>query len=626
MTDTPDSPQSVHQVNQIYLINVQKMYKHYITGSSTPGDNEQGEIIGIDDVRGEISVSVTGTTTANLINSLHISPTSTTPAPTPNTSTPVRFAQESRCHAFYRIIGLPVVSADGKSFYNPGLDVIKVSGVGRQITLDKKIQIANSVGADFEKLSQSRETYVGGVAQIFSVPDSIEAGVLALTSGTYGKKGVPNIRKFNIPFSNNPDAANKPLDLKNGIAEQAYTTPGSIISNVTLWGENEVFLADFQDANGAKPNVSVGGYKIMSQHEHIIRPFMVDPRIDFSVGASRSKTVSGVSKRVAVPFVPDSSYLTAGSTSFADTPLLEKIITQRAKQFKSTTDAGQAAQQQIDFLKKIKTIVNPGTSSPSKPFSAIFSDQIFQISQQDMFNKYVSKMQSLVDALVDQMQFIHGIQGLWYWLPKPDQRGPEGGCTVRNLPITEGFNTDFYTTLDKDVVANQIQFFIANITSSAAQANAIPDLAGTGKTIPVFTFDSNTSDSEGDTTSDTMKTLTQRRTSELTDAGRALQVVEMIMGEFSGLGLCDIVVIVGALWTMPFADLLGFLDVDAFSRAQKLLPNGQSIPTQTTAGHNIGTGDGVQDSLQTLSIYVTGFYQIMDGMLAQSFGQNGSGA
>ncbi|MGO9428290.1 hypothetical protein, partial [Rhodoblastus sp.] len=58
--------------------------------------------------------------TTDLIASLNINPNSTTAAPTPNTTTPVLLAQESRCHAFYRILGLPVVNASGSQYYNPG--------------------------------------------------------------------------------------------------------------------------------------------------------------------------------------------------------------------------------------------------------------------------------------------------------------------------------------------------------------------------------------------------------------------------------------------------------------------------------------------------------------------------
>ncbi len=619
MTDSP-TPQSTFQNYQNFKLNIQKMYKHYITGGSTPGDNEAPEIPGIDDVRATISVSTTGQTTANLIKSLNISPTSTTPASTPNTATPVQFAQESRCHAFYRIIGFPVINSDMSLFYNPGLDVIRQydaqgNPIPRTITLDKKIQIASNVDPKFESISQSREAYVAGTAQIFSVPQSVEAGVLALTSGTYGSNGSPNIRKFNAPFAVNTQL--NPFDFS--IADQAYSTPGNILSNSSLVGTQTVTLADYQDGNGVKPNIGIGGYKIMQQHEHIIVPFMVDPRIDFSVWANRSSTVQGVSRRIAVPFVPDASYQVAGSSNFSDTPYLEKIITKRFSTFNNTIDAGQATQDLVNYVKDFKSIQSVQIGSTS--ISDIFSNQIFKLSQQAAFAKYLNKIQSMTDALSAAMKVIHSRQGTYYWLPIPSQSGPEGGCTIRDVPININFNTDnLVTPGDTDIIANQLNFFMTNINSGASQANATPDVAGVSAPAPKFTFDSDTSDSEGDVTSDTKDLLLKIRTQLLTDAGDALQIVEMIMGEFSGLGLCDIIAILGALNVMPKEYLLGFLDDDAYARAQAVIGGIPANRSSLTASD--GKAVNITSSMNALASYVSSFYQIMDKMFQASFGNN----
>lgn len=610
MTDTP---QSTYRNYQNLRLNIPKMYKHYITGGSTPGDNEAPEIPGIDDVRATISVSTTGQTSANLIKSLNISPTSTTPASTPNTATPVQSAQESRCHAFYRIIGFPVVASD-KRFYNPGLDVIRQydatgSPVPRTVTLEKKIQIAQNVDPKFEAISQSREAYAAGTAQIFSVPNSVEAGVLALTSGTYGTNGSPNIRKFNAPFTVNTDL--DPFDFD--IAKQAYSKPGSIISTFSLVGTQEVPLADYQDGNGVKPNIGIGGYKILQQHEHIIVPFAVDPRIDFSVWANKSNTISGVSRRIAVPFVPDASFQMAGSSNFSDTPYLEKIITKRFATFNNTKDAGPATQDIVDYVKQFKTIQDIKIGSTT--ISNIFSNNIFKLQEQDAFAKYLNKIQSMTDALSAAMKVIHAKQGLYYWLPIPSQNGPEAGCSVRDVPININFNSDHLVYPgDTDLVINQLNFFMTNINSGASRAKAVPDVAGVSSPDQKFTFDSDTSDSEGDVTSDTKDILIKIRKSLLSDASDALQVVEMIMGEFSGLGLCDIIAVLGALNVMPSENLLGFLDDDAYDRAKTKL--GQALPAKPT----------LDASMKSLASFVSTFYQIMDKMFQAAFGNNAIGS
>ncbi len=93
---TDDTPQSNSQSNQNFDPDVRKMFKHFVTGGNTPDDNETHQNIGIDDIRGQISATVTNSTTENLIKALNINPTSNTIAGTPNTTTQVELAQESR--------------------------------------------------------------------------------------------------------------------------------------------------------------------------------------------------------------------------------------------------------------------------------------------------------------------------------------------------------------------------------------------------------------------------------------------------------------------------------------------------------------------------------------------------
>lgn len=601
-----DPAQSNFQSNQNFDPDVREMYKHFVTGGNTPNDNATGQNVGIDDLRGLISTNVTGQTTKNLISSLNISPTSTTPSSTPNTATPVQVAQESRCHTFYRIIGFPVVSSDGNTFYNPGLDIIKQAGSTRKITLATKIQIAGNVGKAFEDISNARETYASGAAQIFSVPQSIEAGTLSLTSGTYGSKGNVNVRKFAQPFIKTTDPLNFTID------NQSYSAPGDILSTYSLVGDKEVLLADYQDASGVKPNPGIGNYRVMLQHRHIITPFMVDPRIDFSIWAAESKTTTGLSKRVAVPFVPDASYLKTSDTAKAERPLLEKVITDRFSSLTVATDAGKATSDLVNYVKGFKNIqsVNIGNTT----ISNIFSGSIFKVSQQQSFAQYLSTIQALMFKLVDSMRIIHARQGNYYWLPQPSTNGPEGGSTVRDVPLNSNISTDLITINDFDIITNQAQVILSSINSSISQSTATPDPGSYAFANYKLTFDPNTSNSQGDLSSKTKDTLTSKRKRLLTQAGDALQIVEMIMGEFSGLGLADIVAIMGALYVMPATDLLGFLDDDAIVRAEQVL--GQ--PTGSLQGQR----PSVKQSLTSLTNTVNGFYQVMDSIFQDYLNNN----
>lgn len=601
-----DVPQSNFQSNQNYNPDIKKMFAHYVTGGNTPDDNAPGENVGIDDIRAKISVSVTGTSTADLIKSLNIDP-SAKPAGTPNTTTPVLLAQESRCHAFYRIIGFPVVTADMSQFYNPGLDVIKQKDVTRQITLATKISIANRVGALFENISAAREKWAANTAQVFSVPESVEAGVLALTSGTYGSGGNINKRLFNSPFISNSSL--NAFDFS--ILDQTYATP----TQTSLVGNKEVLLSVYQGANASatdpnEPNLSITNPSVFFKHQHIIVPFMVDPRIDFSVWASKSPTYGNLSKRIAVPFVPDASYLMAGSTATAERPLLEQIIRKRIYQSTQTMGAGQAAAETIQYVQSFKTIQNI-TTVGGTPISNIFSDSSFNLSQQDSFATALSIIQAMMFKLVDSMRIVHYAQGQYYWLPEPSANGPEGGSSIRPVPLNQFISLDLFTPNDIDIAWSQAQVFFANLTSNTTQSNATPDVGDSTPAPGLFSFTSDTSDSQGNVSSQTMETLNGKRNRVLGKAGDALQVIEMIMGEFSGLGLADIIAIVYSLYVMPINNVLGFLDDDAYARAKSIL--GPDLPAKNTS---------IQDCMTSLAQTVSGFYQIMDQIFQDYLSNN----
>lgn len=606
-----ETPQSNFQNDQNGDPDVRKMFKHFVTGGHTPDDNETTQNIGIDDIRGQISVNVTGPGTEDLIKSLNIDPNSNTIAGTPNTSTPVLLAQESRCHAFYRIIGFPVITADKKRFYNPGLDIIIGKDIKRTLTLKEKLSIASNVGKEFEKLSQAREIYAQETSKLFSVPTSVEAGVLSLTSGTYGKNGV-NKRKFAESFK-----STAPFDY--AIDKQSYSSPGDISSTYSLVGGNQIRLADYQDVNADaskefKPNKD---FNILKSHQHIIKPFMVDPRIDFSIWGAESKSSAGVSKRIAVPFVPNASYLKTSSTANAERPLLEKIITDRFAT-PSVQAAGVNAESIISYVKGIKSIQSITIGGTS--ISSIFSGSVFKLSQQEAFAQSISTIRALIFKLVDSMRIVHARQGSYYWLPIPSTSGPEGGCSIREVPLSKNINTLLITSADFDIIEKQVGVLLSNLSSSSPSPTATPDPGSFAFSSYKLTFDSSTSDANGNLSSKSQDTVNTIRNSALEQAGEALQIIEMIMGEFSGLGLCDIIAIMGALYVMPLNDhtdtgnLLGFLDNDAIDRAEVVL--------KQPSGSLRSARSGIVPAMTSLCDTVNAFYQIMDKIFEDFLNDN----
>lgn len=602
MADSSDTPQNNFQSVQNQDPDVKQMFKDFVTGGATPNNNEPSQNVGIDDIRAQVSVTITGQTTQNLIKSLNINPATNTIAGTANVTTPSQLAQESRCHAFYRIIGLPVVNSDKSDFYNPGLDIVIGNNITRQVTLERKLRIASNVGAKFEAISQAREEYSAQVSQIFSVPSSIEAGVLSLTSGTCGKNNTTNIRKFAQTFEKSKD----PFDFD--ISKQSYSFPGDISSMRCKVGDFELQLSDFQDpsadpTNDYKANLAIGGFDIMKNHKHIIRPFMVDPRIDFSIWAAESKTAAGVSRRVAIPFVPNSKYLQTSPIAKAERPLIEKIIRDRLA-VPRVQDAGTAVTQVVEYVKNSKQIQT--ISIGGSTIGEIFTGNVFKLSQRQAFAQFLANVQGLISKLVKCIDTVATAQSFYYWLPLPSNLGPEAGCVVRDLPLDGNLDTSIFTEYDQDILDKQVSVVLSGINHSIAAISNTPDPGNFSFSNFKLPFDSSTSDSLGDLNARTQSTIIDIRNEYLTKASESLQIIEMIMGEFSGLGLCDIFAILGALYVIPINDLFGLLDDDAAVRAEVALKQ----PTDSIKNARTGIGS----AMISLADTVNAFYQIMDQM------------
>jgi hypothetical protein len=600
--------QTNYQSNQDYDVDIKTLFEHYITGGATTGSNEPGENIGIDDLRAQISVSVTGMKTTDLITSLNINPNSTTAAPTPNTTTPVLLAQESRCHAFYRILGLPVVNASGSQYYNPGFDITKryykENDMTQNITLSDKITIASAVGTQFEALSGARETWVSSTTAIFNAQASVEAGVLSLTSGTFGGAGAINKRLFNVLQN-----VTGPTDFT--VAHQQY----AIATQTCVVGSQSQLLATFMDSGANTILVYSDGTSktpsnIFFNHQHIIAPFAVDPRIDFSIWANESTTHPGTSRRIAVPFVPDNTYLQVSSTATAQRPIIESIIRARVYQSNQITQAGstiataQALIMSDPVIGKIPFI-------GSQPISNVFSGSVFNLSQQNSFADTLSSIQTMIDKLVAALNVIHGVQGIYYWLPSPNTSGPEGGCLIRDVPLNAAFSNTLITTEDYNIIQNNVQVLFSQPLIGTSASAGVPDVGNSAFSTPIQSFNKNTTDAQGSVSSKTQNMLGNKRNKKLGDAGNALQIIEMIMGEFSGFGLCDIIAIMGTLYTMDIDDLCGFLDDDAFSRAETILGSGFADPSSIT------------EAQTALIAGVSGFYQIMDQVFIDKVGNGG---
>lgn len=496
--------------------------------------------------------------------------------------------QESRCHAFFRMIGFPVTNTDNK-IYNPGFDIVKCKEKKRTITLENKQSIGIAPIKDFDKLSDAREKFAQDNLAIFSNPQSIDAGVLALSSGA-----TQRLRKFVAPL----EKSTEPFDMV--LNHQSYD-----VDLTSLVGDRQVLLTKFQGSGGETPtkitatSYATGTSNLITTRKRIIKPFIVDARIDF--------TVSPQSRLIAVPFVPEDAHTKVSATESVTRPLLEKIIRDRLSN-KNKLSLGTNA---TSFLGVVSSAVN--TVVGANLLKAVNDPlTVYKKDAQSFFTDFINTAKTLMNKLVNSQDIIKAAQSHYYWVPKSNSKGPEFGVSVQGVFIQESINSILKTPLDDEIRAASIQSSFGSLKTATANIDGTPATT-LNFSVETTTFSPDTSDGMGDTNEQNLETIAQQRTIELTKAGEALKTIEIIMGEFSGLGLSDIVVIIGALNLLPEPDLLGFLDDDAYNRMLNALPETKGVARKTYA-----------DAMGAFTIKVKELYELMDDIYEDIRNHNGN--
>lgn len=456
--------------------------------------------------------------------------------------TPENSPQESRCHAFFRIIGFPVVSAD-KKIYNPGHDIIIEEG--RSVTDDEKISIINNPLPGFVGLSSERERRFKYYLKIFANKANGLGGVYALS--------LVNFRNFSSVFEKNSDSIENPFTIFN----QSYK-----IKSDSLVGSNRIFLSEYVDAQ----NVIQGKYLAGGDERyHIIKPFIVDPVIDFTAPSS---------KRIAVPFVRSDIQLKIDDTKSVDKPLIEKIIRERFSVENEKSKSGTLVQATIDQIKNILVIKDENI------IKTISSGNIYGINEAKKITRITEAIRAMMLELYKAKLVIREAQSKYYWLPIPSTTGPEGGFSIHPVfphCYDNVYNNKFTTVADVGILRSQYMENLSSISQEAAKLNAVPDPGGYGLKAFINTFDESSSDALGNTNKKDLDKRLREREYCLNNAGQALRTIEIITGEFSGLGLIDIMIIIAGLYLMNANNLLGFLDNDAYKRARSFI---KSLPEE----------------------------------------------
>jgi hypothetical protein len=193
-------------------------------------------------------------------------------------------------------------------------------------------------------------------------------------------------------------------------------------------------------------------------------------------------------------------------------------------------------------------------------------------------------------------------------VPVPNIAGPENGLNVQGVFLSTNITPDFVTAADQSIIQAKLRVTVNQINAQTAQISSNPDKGGFAFDNFKNNFGTDTTSSLGDIGTQSLQKLTDIRNNDLRKANDALRTVEIIMGEFSGLGLCDIIAVMGSLYIMPKESLLGFLDSDAILRMNKKLNLNETSP-------------GINKAMADLTNTVQGFYNIMD-QIYQDITQN----
>lgn len=453
---------------------------------------------------------------------------------------------ESRTHAFYRMLGFPVVVNSG-DFYNPGFPFIFGNINDKQNINDKFFD------SSLQTLINKRETLPIELKNIF-VRQDINSSIYAL------------ILRYTKPF-NVIKAGGQPLD----IDPQYFTvdTRNSMFEFFLL--ENPQLLGPVLGSTTFFAKTVVG--QNLSGGQHILKPFVTDPRIVTTVMPDKNM--------IAVPFLKDKFALQIENNVFAQRPGIELIIRQRL--------SNQA--QDKTFLNDVKKIISgslePGTNISSIDFetlrnvvSALADDN--SLHGDDVLNllngftsiqiittsNLLKIIKSVIKKLSEAIFKIDQAKTKINWVPLPSIEGPESGAKGAVLSRA-GISS---TNSEIDVKITELRIKKLNAERALTEQNDLGNFASP--------FSGNAGGENTSLYEDQLHELIQKRDKIANTAFKAMGEVEIITGEISGLGLIDILAIYTALWAIDIKSLIGLLDEDSFQRLIKNNPDLKAVATQ----------------------------------------------
>jgi hypothetical protein len=486
--------------------------------------------------------------------------------------------QESRAHAFYRILGLPAIEPSGR-FYNTGYtgkNKVTLSTDDRALHNDINSKIPENVkNAIATRESSSRNRY--GKFYTANSDSSIYSIALAVPNGT---------RLFMC--------MDKKIDALNNFDKQTVKIPERTKFIKTRYKKN-----DGSDIGQTYDSV-----------EHILRPFMTDPILSENL-----KPSSGVSSvMVGAPFL-DKKDLEHERGKYIKRPGIELILRLRLRQ-QSILQSSDSA-----FQQSIATYEGNISTNKKREIAAILSntgvsdvdvDRVLRGTsylELNTLDDFVKSFKGIISAYMECLETVERISKQIIWTPLSNEGGPESGTT-----ITTGFVKPV-AFKDSWELERRIAQLEAKGLFATNQVELGDDLSYGDFTIPF-------SQELAKTFTKQIQEEKNRRSNLESEASSALSVIEYISGEVSGLGLIDIFAIYMAMWSIDITVLLNLIDDAAVQRLYEIkeLRTSEVIARKNKTGEAIKYYKEFEERIMSILSYADKLYVRAQGSLTDSEG------
>lgn len=421
--------------------------------------------------------------------------------------TPSINAMESRCHTFYRMLGLPVIAPDG-TFYSPGFPWLSVES---NYDIVDKISASNIKNAILERELSAQQRY-----KLFSTR-SLDTSIFSLCLA------VPNgQRKFSIEPGSLDDATSKPqvIPIRTQYLQAFKTNNGTEITN------------RFDSVS------------------HQLAPFITDPIIE----ANLQPTSGSNSVLIGLPFL-DKKQLEYESGKYAKRPGLEFILRLKLRE--------QNIFGKLDSAMKTNPIQVTDNNGNNITINSEELDSLYDIRVDVNTIKELTKtFNGLVNMYYKAIQDLEDVNKQIMWIPMPGEGGPESGSVVSASFLSPNTFKDSWE-IERRLANLRVKSLLSKFqvelgTNVDSSKLSYGDFAVSEFQNCSLSFDED------------IQIEDSKREALETKGSNALRIIELIGGEVSGLGLIDIIAVYLALWMMDVPNLLNLIDDAAANRLNEI--------------------------------------------------------